>query len=69
MPMRVIQWIQVQIQNRILSRVLAGAERPRPPAIVRLFNLVPALRRIPARIIGMGPRPEHVRTPTSFTSP
>jgi 2-polyprenyl-6-methoxyphenol hydroxylase-like FAD-dependent oxidoreductase len=63
MPMRVIQWIQVQIQNRILSRVLAGATRPKPPAIVRLFNVISALRRIPARIIGMGPRPEHVRTP------
>ncbi|MGN6572612.1 MAG: FAD-dependent oxidoreductase [Pseudolabrys sp.] len=63
MPMRVIQWIQVQIQNRILSRVLAGAERPKPPAIVRLFNVIPALRRIPARIIGMGPRPEHIHTP------
>jgi 2-polyprenyl-6-methoxyphenol hydroxylase-like FAD-dependent oxidoreductase len=63
MPMRVIQWIQVQIQNRVLSRVLAGAERPKPPFVAKLFNWFPALRRIPARIIGMGPRPEHVRTP------
>jgi hypothetical protein len=63
MPMRVIQWIQVQIQNRILSRVLAGGARPKPPALVRLFNALPVLRRVPARIIGMGPRPEHVRTP------
>src|SRR5579885_1972023 len=61
MPMRVIQWIQVQIQNRVLSRVLSGAERPKPPAAAKLFNWFPALRRIPARIIGMGPRPEHVR--------
>jgi 2-polyprenyl-6-methoxyphenol hydroxylase-like FAD-dependent oxidoreductase len=67
MPMRVIQWIQVQIQNRVLSRVLAGAERPKPPFVAKLFNWFPALRRIPARIIGMGPRPEHVRTPEAVS--
>ncbi len=65
MPMRVIQWLQVQIQNRVLTRVLSRAERPKPPLAVKLFNWFPPLRRIPARIVGMGVRPEHVRTPAA----
>ena len=63
LPMRVIQWLQVQIQNNVLSAVLGSSERPKPPMAARLFNWFPVLRRIPARLIGMGVRPEHVRTP------
>jgi 2-polyprenyl-6-methoxyphenol hydroxylase-like FAD-dependent oxidoreductase len=63
MPMRVIQWLQIQIQNRVLSPVLGAAARPKPPVAARLFNWFPPLRRIPARLIGMGVRPEHVHTP------
>jgi 2-polyprenyl-6-methoxyphenol hydroxylase-like FAD-dependent oxidoreductase len=63
LPMRVIQWLQVQIQNNVLRAVLAGTARPQPPLAARLFNWFPVLRRIPARLIGMGVRPEHVRTP------
>jgi 2-polyprenyl-6-methoxyphenol hydroxylase-like FAD-dependent oxidoreductase len=62
LPMRVIQWLQVQIQNNVLRAVLGAQARPRPPWAARLFNWFPVLRRIPARIIGMGVRPEHVRT-------
>jgi 2-polyprenyl-6-methoxyphenol hydroxylase-like FAD-dependent oxidoreductase len=61
MPMRVIQWLQVQIQNNVLSAVLASAARP--PFAAKFFNWFPVLRRIPARVIGLGVRPEHVRTP------
>jgi 2-polyprenyl-6-methoxyphenol hydroxylase-like FAD-dependent oxidoreductase len=63
MPMRVIQWLQIQIQNRVLSRVLSGAQRPKPPFAAKFFNWLPLLQRIPARIIGLGVRPEHVQTP------
>ena len=38
-------------------------ERPAPPFVVTLFNRFPFLRRFPARLIGMGFRPEHVRSP------
>ena len=58
-----IQWLQLTIQRRIISRVLASHERPKPPRLFRLFNSFPILRRIPARLIGLGIRPEHVRTP------
>src|SRR5262249_51231530 len=62
MPMRVMQWLQVQIQNKVLSRALAGTKRPRVPLVVKLLQWVPVLQRIPARLVGIGPRPEHVRT-------
>jgi 2-polyprenyl-6-methoxyphenol hydroxylase-like FAD-dependent oxidoreductase len=57
------QWLQLTIQKRIISRVLETRERPKPPAVFKLFNSFPILRRIPARLIGVGIRPEHVRTP------
>jgi 2-polyprenyl-6-methoxyphenol hydroxylase-like FAD-dependent oxidoreductase len=63
MPMRVIQWLQIQIQNRILAPVLGAAERPKPPFAMKFFNWFPPLRRIPARLIGLGVRPEHIETP------
>lgn len=63
MPMRVIQWLQIQVQNNVLGRVLAGTERPSPPWPAKLFNWFPVLRRLPARVIGLGVRPEHIHTP------
>jgi 2-polyprenyl-6-methoxyphenol hydroxylase-like FAD-dependent oxidoreductase len=63
LPMKIIQWVQVQIQQRVLSPVLASTQTPTLPWPVKLFNWFPVLRRFPARLIGMGIRPEHVRTP------
>jgi 2-polyprenyl-6-methoxyphenol hydroxylase-like FAD-dependent oxidoreductase len=61
-PTRVIQSGQVLIQRRIIRRVLASSAPITPPLVMKLMQRVPALRRIPARIIGIGVRPEHVRT-------
>jgi 2-polyprenyl-6-methoxyphenol hydroxylase-like FAD-dependent oxidoreductase len=62
-PTRATQAAQVFIQNRLIRRVLgATAGALQPPLLVRLMNHFPMLRRIPARLIGMGVRPEHVRT-------
>jgi 2-polyprenyl-6-methoxyphenol hydroxylase-like FAD-dependent oxidoreductase len=63
MPMRLIQWMQVQIQNKMLSRVLTSQKRPTPPFAVRLLGWIPLLQRFPARLVGLGVRPEHVHTP------
>jgi 2-polyprenyl-6-methoxyphenol hydroxylase-like FAD-dependent oxidoreductase len=63
LPVRFTQWLQLAIQKRIISRVLAGRRRPKPPLFFKLFGIFPALRRIPARLIGVGIRPEHVGTP------
>jgi 2-polyprenyl-6-methoxyphenol hydroxylase-like FAD-dependent oxidoreductase len=62
-PTRMTQRVQLAIQNRVIRRVLSDRDRFSPPFAIRLLALVPFLRRIPARMIGMGFRPEHVRTP------
>lgn len=62
-PARATQWLQVTAQNNIVRPVL---NRNRPlsvPLPLQLMQHWPALRRIPARIIGVGFRPEHVQTP------
>jgi 2-polyprenyl-6-methoxyphenol hydroxylase-like FAD-dependent oxidoreductase len=65
-PTRMMQGVQVLIQNRVLSPVLFGGDSAvKPPAVLNLFNRVPFLRRFPARIVGMGFRPEHIRTPAA----
>ena len=62
-PVKFTQWMQLAIQRRVISRVLAGHERPKPPLVLKLFGVFPALRGIPARLVGIGVRPEHVHTP------
>jgi 2-polyprenyl-6-methoxyphenol hydroxylase-like FAD-dependent oxidoreductase len=61
-PTRVTQWIQVIAQRRVITPILAGGGPSRPPLALRLFKHLPILRRLPARLVGMGVRPEHVRT-------
>jgi 2-polyprenyl-6-methoxyphenol hydroxylase-like FAD-dependent oxidoreductase len=60
LPTRLTQRLQLLIQDRIIGRVLGSRDRPFPFA-AELFAWFPFLRRIPARLIGMGIRPEHVR--------
>ena len=63
LPTRIIQGGQLLIQNSIIRRVLGRpGQRMRPPWIIRLLGAVPLLRRIPARMVGLGFRREHVRT-------
>jgi 2-polyprenyl-6-methoxyphenol hydroxylase-like FAD-dependent oxidoreductase len=59
-PTRVTQWLQVAAQRRIIARVLGQTGPIKPPFAVRLLAKLPFLRRIPARIVGLGIRPEHV---------
>ncbi len=63
-PMRVTQGMQVVMQNNIISRALAPAgARLKPPFVLRLVNAIPALQGLTARMLGVGVRPEHVRSP------
>jgi 2-polyprenyl-6-methoxyphenol hydroxylase-like FAD-dependent oxidoreductase len=64
-PTRVTQRLQVLIQDRLISRVLASRGRLQAPRLVKLLNYFPALQRIPAWLVGVGVRPEHVHTPDS----
>jgi 2-polyprenyl-6-methoxyphenol hydroxylase-like FAD-dependent oxidoreductase len=61
-PTRVTQQIQLIIQNRVVRPVLASSQQPQVPRVAKLLNWIPALQRIPARLIGMGVRPEHIQT-------
>jgi 2-polyprenyl-6-methoxyphenol hydroxylase-like FAD-dependent oxidoreductase len=60
LPTRVTQRLQVIVQRRIIARVLRETGSLKPPLAVRLLAAVPLLRRIPARIVGVGIRPEHI---------
>ena len=59
-PTRVTQQIQVAVQRRIIAQVLDETKPFEPPLLLRLMIKFPALGRIPARLIGVGVRPEHV---------
>ncbi len=62
-PTKVIQGMQVVIQKRVISRVLDGTGKVKPPWFLRLFIYIPILRRLPARLIGLGVRRERVTSP------
>ena len=60
---RVVQRFQVLFQNRVVAPILNSRARTLTvPSALRLFVRFPWLRRIPARIVGIGLRPEHVKT-------
>jgi 2-polyprenyl-6-methoxyphenol hydroxylase-like FAD-dependent oxidoreductase len=63
MPVRLIQTMQVFVHRRINGR--SSGRGDKLPFIGRLFRWFPFLRRIPARFIGLGPRPEHIHSPTA----
>jgi 2-polyprenyl-6-methoxyphenol hydroxylase-like FAD-dependent oxidoreductase len=62
-PVRFTQAIQLTMQNQIISRALSTTQRPKPPLLFKLFELIPVLQRIPGRLLAVGVRPEHVHTP------
>jgi 2-polyprenyl-6-methoxyphenol hydroxylase-like FAD-dependent oxidoreductase len=62
-PTRVTQRMQLFMQERVIRRVLGSTQALNPPLVIRLLARFPILRRIPARMIGMGVRPEHIRIP------
>jgi 2-polyprenyl-6-methoxyphenol hydroxylase-like FAD-dependent oxidoreductase len=62
-PTKVTQWMQVQIQNQVIGNVLGSDHQIEPPWPLELLQRFGVLRRLPARLIGLGVRPEHIRTP------
>ena len=59
--------MQVAIQNNVLVKVMASraGEPFEPPLPLRVLTAVPPLQRLFARLLGMGVRPEHVRSPVA----
>src|SRR6476660_1416515 len=60
-PTRFTQRMQIVLQNNIISPALEG-RRPKAPFFMKMVQW-PLLRRIPGRLLALGIRPEHVRTP------
>jgi 2-polyprenyl-6-methoxyphenol hydroxylase-like FAD-dependent oxidoreductase len=61
LPTRIVQAGQVFLQNRVIAPVIGSSGSLTVPLPVRLMSRFPILRRIPARMMGLGIRPEHVQ--------
>jgi 2-polyprenyl-6-methoxyphenol hydroxylase-like FAD-dependent oxidoreductase len=68
-PALLTQRGQIFIQNRVIAGVLGQSEALKPPLVLKLLQHVAFLRRIPARLLGMGFRPEHIATPDVMAAP
>lgn len=62
-PTKLTQWVQLAVQNRVIKQVLGETEPLSPPLAIKLIARFPLLGRIPARMIGLGFRAEHVQSP------
>src|SRR6476469_6500495 len=62
-PTRLIQAMQVFIHRRVVTGRTSD-RKASLPLVFRLLKCFPVLRQIPARFIGIGPRPEHFHSPT-----
>jgi 2-polyprenyl-6-methoxyphenol hydroxylase-like FAD-dependent oxidoreductase len=60
LPTRLTQRLQLAVQDRVIAPVLTDTQPLKPPLAVRLLAKYPLFRHIPARLIGLGIRPEHV---------
>jgi 2-polyprenyl-6-methoxyphenol hydroxylase-like FAD-dependent oxidoreductase len=63
-PTRLIQGMQVFIHRRVVTGQ-ASDRKNSIPFVLRLLKWFPILRQLPARFIGLGPRPEYFRSPTA----
>ena len=49
--------------GRIVSALAPAGAKLKPPFVLRLVNAIPMLQGLTARLLGIGVRPEHVRSP------
>jgi 2-polyprenyl-6-methoxyphenol hydroxylase-like FAD-dependent oxidoreductase len=61
-PTRATQRVQLIVQNNVIKHVLSSSRPLKVGWPLKLLRNFPVLRRIPARVVGVGFRPEHVRT-------
>jgi 2-polyprenyl-6-methoxyphenol hydroxylase-like FAD-dependent oxidoreductase len=60
-PTRSTQRFQIMIQNNVIRKILGTDKTLSAPWVLKLLQRWPVLRRIPARVLGLGFRPEHVK--------
>jgi 2-polyprenyl-6-methoxyphenol hydroxylase-like FAD-dependent oxidoreductase len=59
-PTKVTQGAQIAVQKRLIDPLL-NTDRPlRAPWLLKLLSSIPLLRTIPAYVVGVGVRPEHI---------
>ena len=63
LPTRIIQKMQVLIHNNVIYKKISEKDDQTPPLIMRVIDRFPLLRRVPAWLIGVGFRSEHIQTP------
>jgi 2-polyprenyl-6-methoxyphenol hydroxylase-like FAD-dependent oxidoreductase len=63
-PTRLIQGMQNFIHRRVVTGRMSDEKNISLPFVLRLLKWFPILRQLPARFIGLGPRPEHIRSPS-----
>ncbi|WAL64328.1 FAD-dependent oxidoreductase [Amycolatopsis cynarae] len=59
LPTVVVQLIQRIMHRTVIRPVIEGHREGPPKSVLRVLNLFPPLRRVPARLIGVGLLPEH----------
>jgi 2-polyprenyl-6-methoxyphenol hydroxylase-like FAD-dependent oxidoreductase len=59
-PTRATQRLQLLVQNSVIAPTLGTTGEVEPPLLLRLAAKLPFLSRIPARVLGLGFRPEHI---------
>jgi len=62
-PTRATQRVQLIAQNKVIKHILGSSKPLKVGWPLKLLRYFPVLRRIPARVVGVGFRPEHVTTP------
>lgn len=68
-PVKMTQRMQVVVQDHIISGALQGGDRPlKVPLLVRLITALPWLQGIPAHLLALGVRPEHVHSKAARAS-
>lgn len=61
-PTKMTQRLQIMIQNRAIGKILSADNTPiKPNCLIKLLGIFPWLQRIPARLMGLGFRPEHYK--------
>jgi len=70
LPTRLVQAFQAAIQRGVIARTLDSAAGPQaPPAALALLRKLPGLRDVPARLVGLGVWPVHVRDRAAHAAP
>jgi len=68
-PTRATQRLQLIMQRRVVGPALESTSKPKVPRLFKLLGVFPVLQRIPARLLAVGFRPEHIRTPEVRAAP